>query len=60
MIEDKWIIPGAGSFELHAHEMLKEYIKEVSGKARLGVQAFADALLIVPSTLVENSGLDVQ
>lgn len=29
-------------------------------RAQLGVQAFADALLIVPKTLAENSGLDTQ
>ena len=27
---------------------------------KLGIQAFSDALLIVPKTLAENSGLDVQ
>ena len=32
----------------------------VSGKAKLGVHAFADALLVVPRTLAENSGLDQQ
>jgi T-complex protein 1 subunit zeta len=26
----------------------------------LGIQAFADSLLIIPKTLAENSGLDVQ
>ena len=34
-------------------------MKTVSGKARRGVQAFADALLVVPKTLAENSGFDV-
>ena len=29
-------------------------------RAQLGVQAFADALLVVPKTLAENSGLDTQ
>jgi T-complex protein 1 subunit zeta len=33
---------------------------EVPGKARLGVQAFADALLVIPKLLCENSGFDVQ
>lgn len=34
--------------------------KTVKGKARLGVQAFADALLIIPKTLARNSGFDPQ
>ena len=32
----------------------------VTGKAKLGVRAFADALLVVPKVLAENSGFDVQ
>ena len=34
------------------------YIREQ--RAQLGIQAFADALLVVPKTLAENSGLDTQ
>lgn len=29
-------------------------------RAQLGVEAFADALLVIPKTLSENSGLDKQ
>lgn len=29
-------------------------------RAQLGIEAFADALLVVPKTLAENSGLDTQ
>jgi len=29
-------------------------------RAQLGVEAFADALLVVPKTLADNSGLDTQ
>ncbi|KAH1075572.1 hypothetical protein J1N35_027900 [Gossypium stocksii] len=35
------------------------YIK-MEQRAQLGVEAFADALLVVPKTLAENSGLDTQ
>ena len=59
-IDDQCIIPGAGAFEIAAHVVLKDFAKEVSGKARLGVDAFAEALLAVPSVLAENAGLDVQ
>ena len=31
----------------------------MQGKAKLGVQAFADALSVIPKTLAENSGFDV-
>lgn len=29
-------------------------------RAQLGVEAFAEALLVIPKTLAENSGLDTQ
>ncbi|RWW08642.1 hypothetical protein GW17_00027907 [Ensete ventricosum] len=34
--------------------------KENCSRGKLGVEAFADALLVVPKTLAENSGLDTQ
>jgi T-complex protein 1 subunit zeta len=35
-----------------------KYKDEVAGRAKLGVQAFAEALLIIPKTLATNSGFD--
>lgn len=32
----------------------------VKGRARLGVQAFADALLVIPKALAQNGGFDAQ
>lgn len=55
---EKKLVAGAGAFEIAAHADLMEFKKEVSGKAKLGVQAFADALLIIPKTLAANSGFD--
>lgn len=57
--DDLAVVPGGASFEIAAHHKLMEFMKTVSGKARRGVQAFADALLVVPKTLAENSGFDV-
>lgn len=36
------------------------YSTNLKQRAQLGVEAFADALLVVPKTLAENSGLDTQ
>jgi T-complex protein 1 subunit zeta len=59
VVEDGYVVPGAGAFELAAAADLSAYAeKEVSGKAKLGVRAFAEALLVVPKTLAENSGFD--
>merc|ERR1719229_886622 len=60
VVEDEAVVPGAGSFEIAAHVRLEEFKKTVEGKPRLGVELFGKALLIVPKTLLENSGLDVQ
>lgn len=58
-LEDKAVIPGGGAFEISAHHHLTEYAKtEVSGKTKLGVLCFADALLVIPRQLAENSGFD--
>lgn len=59
-IVDKCLIPGAGAFEVHAYNELMKYKDTVKGKVRLGIQAFAEALLVVPKTLATNSGYDVQ
>lgn len=59
-IEDGHLVPGGGAFEIAAHAALLKYKDEVKGRAKVGVQAFADAILIVPKTLAENSGFDSQ
>mmetsp|Transcript_18693 Transcript_18693/g.47763 ORF Transcript_18693/g.47763 Transcript_18693/m.47763 type:complete len:541 (+) Transcript_18693:45-1667(+) len=57
-VEDGQMVPGAGAFELLAHQDLMEFKKSVIGRAKLGVQAYADALLVIPRTLAENAGYD--
>ena len=59
-ISDRYLLPGAGGIEIMCHEALLKYKNTVTGRAKLGVQAFADALLIIPKTLAENSGYDAQ
>jgi len=57
-IQDQGVIPGGGAFEIAAHHALMKYKDEVKGPQRLGVQVFADALLVIPKTLASNSGFD--
>ncbi|XP_061722810.1 T-complex protein 1 subunit zeta [Cydia pomonella] len=59
-IEDKAVIPGAAAFEIKANVELQKFKDTVKGKARLGIQAYAEALLIIPKTLAINSGYDAQ
>jgi len=59
-ITDGHLVPGAGAFEVMCHDALTKYKVKVTGRAKLGVQAYADALLIIPKTLAENAGYDAQ
>ncbi|XP_031208061.1 T-complex protein 1 subunit zeta-2 isoform X2 [Mastomys coucha] len=53
-IEDGCVVPGAGAVEVAIAEALVNYKHRVKGRARLGIQAFADALLIIPKeTLIK-------
>ncbi|XP_072795039.1 T-complex protein 1 subunit zeta-2 isoform X1 [Vicugna pacos] len=59
-IEDGCVVPGAGAVEVAIAEALDAHKHSIKGRARLGVQAFADALLIIPKVLAQNSGYDLQ
>lgn len=60
-IDDGCVLPGAGAFEIAAWKHLRDYAsKSVTGKAKIGVEAYADAMLVVPKTLAQNCGFDPQ
>ena len=61
-LDDGALIPGAGALELAlcAHLMSKPVRDRAKGRTKLGVQAFADAVLVIPKTLATNAGYDVQ
>ncbi|AMD21124.1 HEL157Cp [Eremothecium sinecaudum] len=61
IIKDKAVVPGAGSFYIAASNHLKKCNMNklgAKGKAKTGINAFAEALLVIPKTLVKNSGFD--
>jgi len=59
--DDGSVLPGAGSFEIGASVHLRRFVDQTppEGKARMGVEAFAESLMIVPKILAENSGYDI-
>ncbi|KAG4304351.1 hypothetical protein PORY_002326 [Pneumocystis oryctolagi] len=60
-IEDRCIVPGAGAYQVACSvHLLKNFMDTVKGKAKFGVQAYADALLVIPKTLSSNGGFDQQ
>jgi len=52
------IVAGAGAPEMELAKELRAYAASLSGREQLAVQAFADAMEIVPRTLAENAGID--
>ena len=62
VFDDESAIPGAGAFEIACSEELKQFAKskEVEGKKYYGVNAFAEALLVIPKAVCENAGVDAQ
>ena len=60
-IEDGALVPGAGAFEVAAAAHLLDNVRRsAKGRAKLGVEAFANALLVIPKMLASNAGLDIQ
>ncbi len=57
-IEDGKIVAGGGAPEIEAAKGLREYAGTVSGREALAINAFADAIEVIPRTLAENAGLD--
>jgi thermosome len=52
------IVAGGGATETEIAKRLKDYASKVGGREQLAIEAFAEALEIIPKTLAENSGLD--
>ncbi|OLD04628.1 MAG: thermosome subunit [Crenarchaeota archaeon 13_1_40CM_3_53_5] len=57
-LEDGKIVAGGGAPEAELAKRLREYAVKVGGREQLAIEAFADALEAVPTTLAENAGLD--
>tara|TARA_Y100000310_G_C20703719_1_gene832587 strand:+ start:10244 stop:11863 length:1620 start_codon:yes stop_codon:yes gene_type:complete len=52
------VVAGAGATETELALQIKKYAQSLSGREQLAVNAFADAVEVIPRTLAENSGLD--
>lgn len=57
-IEMGKIVTGGGAIETTLAVKLRDYAKEIGGREQLAIEAFADALEIVPRTLAESAGAD--
>jgi chaperonin GroEL (HSP60 family) len=53
------MVPGGGAIETELSRAVRSYATQVGGREQLAIEAFADALEIIPRTLAENAGLDI-
>jgi len=58
VIENNKIVAGGGAVEIEVAKELRNYATKVGGREQLAIEAFADAIEIVPRTLAENAGLE--
>jgi thermosome len=58
VIVEPLVVAGGGAPEAEVAKMLRGYAQKLSGKDQLAVQAYAEALEVIPLTLAENAGMD--
>jgi chaperonin GroEL (HSP60 family) len=57
-LEDGKMTAGGGASATSVSMALREYAPSVGGREQMAIEAFANAIEIVPKTLAENAGLD--
>ena len=57
-IEEGKVVIGGGACEIDLVKQLRDYGESVSGREQLAILKYAEALEIIPKTLIENAGLD--
>jgi thermosome len=57
--ESPKMVAGGGSVEMEMSKAVREYASQIGGREQLAIEAFADAMEIIPRTLAENAGLDI-
>ena len=59
VFKDGKIVTGGGAAEIELALKLRKFAPRVGGREQMAIEAFANAIEVVPSTLAENAGLDV-
>jgi len=57
-VQDKMLVAGGGAPEVELALRLRAYASTVGGREQLAIEAFANAMEVIPKTLAENAGLD--
>jgi chaperonin GroEL (HSP60 family) len=59
IVKTNQMVAGGGSIEAELAKRIRDYSVTVGGREQLAIEAFADALDVIPTTLAENAGFDV-
>ena len=57
-IEEGKVLIGGGACEIDLVKQLRDYGESVNGREQLAILKYAEALEVIPRTLIENAGLD--
>ncbi|MGB9748808.1 MAG: thermosome subunit beta [Candidatus Woesearchaeota archaeon] len=57
-LRNNLVVAGAGAVEAELAKELRKFANSLSGREQLAVQAFSDAVEVIPRTLAENAGLE--
>ena len=52
------VVPGASATEIAIADYIRDHAASITGRKQLAVEAFADAVDILPRTLAANAGMD--
>ncbi len=52
-------VAGAGAIDMYLSEKIKAYAKEITSLDQYAVEAFGESFEVIPRTIMENSGLNV-
>ena len=59
VFQDGKIVTGGGATEIELALRLRKFAPRVGGREQMAIEAFSQAIEVVPITLAENAGLDV-
>ena len=57
-LEDGTLVPGGGAIEAEIAKELRKFAPTIGGREQLAIEAFANAVEVIPRTLAENAGMD--
>jgi thermosome len=58
VVENSKIVAGGGAIEIEVAKELRNFANKVGGREQLAIEAFADAMEVIPRSLAENAGLE--